>query len=152
MNPGALSAQAVVALGPSGNLTASQRGELELAKARAERAAASRKTTGASGSNAAGRSSSAKRGRGGPSANHNNHSDDDDEDYVASDGELELAKLSPEEQERIITAKLASGTTTDKDARRLKRYGRRRSVDAWQEGYTVDVLVLSLALVPRLQL
>lgn len=120
MNPGALSAQAVVALGPSGNLTASQRGELELAKARAERAAASRKTTGASGSSAAGRSSSAKRGR----ANHP-ATDDNDEDY---DDDIELAKLSPEEQERIISAKLASGTTTDKDARRLKRCGRRRGV------------------------
>ncbi|KAG2426273.1 hypothetical protein HXX76_013030 [Chlamydomonas incerta] len=124
-------------------LTPSQRGELELAKARAERAAAGRHKAAGGGGNGGGGSGggggSNKRQRGGGGSRRSrprddDSSDEDDEDGGggpgsggagdASDGELErLSKLSPEE----LAARLAAGGGgNDKDARRLKRLLRNR--------------------------
>ncbi|PNH07814.1 Transcription factor HY5 [Tetrabaena socialis] len=107
---------------PSRELTPSQRGELELAKSRAERAASGRTKQQPHGGGG-------KRARGGGGRYHEAslpNSDDDDNDGEQSDGELELSKLSPEEQERLLSARLASGGAGDKDARRLKRLLRNR--------------------------
>ncbi|KXZ54492.1 hypothetical protein GPECTOR_4g557 [Gonium pectorale] len=102
-------------------LTLSQRGELELAKARADRAAAGRKA----GPGASGGGGGAKRGRGGGSAGEASVPvSEDDDGGEHSDGELELSRLTPEEQERLLSARLAGGGTSDKDARRLKRQDR----------------------------
>ncbi len=136
----ALAAGAVSLLPPS--LTQSQRGELELAKTRAERAAAGRSRAPGGGGGGAGTAPVAlgggavtapggggggalgtgRRHRGGGEASLPNSDDEDGGDH--SDGELELSRLSPEEQERVLTARLAGGgggAATDKDARRLKR-------------------------------
>lgn len=99
LSPSAAAA-AAAAVGPAG-LTASQRGELELAAARASRVAAST------------RRPPSKRARPVPQ-HHDSDSDSGD------DSDVELAKLPPEEQERLLSARLAAGAN-DKDARRLKR-------------------------------
>ncbi|GLC33470.1 hypothetical protein PLESTF_000444300 [Pleodorina starrii] len=72
---------------------------------------------------AAGGGSKRPRGGGGGGDASMPNTDDDD-----SDGELELSRLSPEEQERVLTARLAGGGAgaSDKDARRLKRLLRNR--------------------------
>ncbi|KAG2486435.1 hypothetical protein HYH03_014882 [Edaphochlamys debaryana] len=114
--------QPTSSLPPGPSLTASQRGELELAKQRAEKAKAAtgRKTPAPSGG--------ARRGR----AMSQPVSDDDDDD---DDGD-ELGALSPDEQERR-----AGGT--DKDARRLKRLLRNR-VSAQQARERKKAYVVSL--------
>lgn len=95
-----------VPFGTAAQLTPSQRGELELAKQRAERAAQGRKPAGT------------KRQR---QQVVEDFSDD------GSDSDLDFSKLSPDEQEKLINEKLANGQGhTDKDARRLKRLLRNR--------------------------
>ncbi|GIL83148.1 hypothetical protein Vretimale_11447 [Volvox reticuliferus] len=125
-------------------LTPSQRGELELARTRAERVAAGRSRTPAGGGGTgatagltAGTSGTGagaggtKRHRGvnvGDMSLPNSDDDDDGGGGEHSDGELELSRLSPEEQERVLTARLATGVSgsSDKDARRLRRLLRNR--------------------------
>ena len=85
-------------------LTASQRGELELAAARAARASTSRKPT-------------SKRARQTPMHLREFTSGDDSSDV---DSDVELQRLPLEEQERLLQQRLATGAN-DKDARRLKR-------------------------------
>jgi hypothetical protein len=85
-------------------LTASQRGELELAAARAARASISRKPT-------------SKRARQTPTHLREFTSGDDSSDV---DSDLELQRLPLEEQERLLQQRMATGGN-DKDARRLKR-------------------------------
>lgn len=100
--------------GPS-KLTTTQRGELELARQRAVRAAAGRKPT--HGGTA---SHQTKRQR--DSAYHSHAHKD--MDFLGSDdgmdSDTDISKLSAEEQERVIAARLAE-TDNEKDARRLKR-------------------------------
>lgn len=128
-----LAPSSVAALPPA--LTPSQRGELELARARAERAAAGRArgpssgafiTAPAAANTDPGSGAAPKRPRGVGSGGGGDASvvnSDDDDGVEHSDGELELSRLSPEEQERVLTARLARGwgSANHKDARRLKR-------------------------------
>ncbi|GLI59973.1 hypothetical protein VaNZ11_002031 [Volvox africanus] len=122
-------------------LTPSQRGELELARTRAERVAAGRSRVpaggGYSGASAGLTAGTSGAGSGGTKRHRGvsvvdmslpNSEDDEDGGGDHSEGELELSRLSPEEQERVLTARLASGGTgsSDKDARRLKRLLRNR--------------------------
>ncbi|GIL65470.1 hypothetical protein Vafri_19249 [Volvox africanus] len=119
-------------------LTPSQRGELELARTRAERVAAGRSRVpaggGCSGATAGLTAGTSGNGSGGIKRHRGvivgdmslpNSDDDEDGGGDHSDGEFELSRLSPEEQERVLTARLAIGGagSSDKDARRLKRYG-----------------------------
>ncbi|GIL65467.1 hypothetical protein Vafri_19249, partial [Volvox africanus] len=122
-------------------LTPSQRGELELARTRAERVAAGRSRVpaggGCSGATAGLTAGTSGNGSGGIKRHRGvivgdmslpNSDDDEDGGGDHSDGEFELSRLSPEEQERVLTARLAIGGagSSDKDARRLKRLLRNR--------------------------
>ncbi|MEW5306956.1 MAG: hypothetical protein WDW36_009383 [Sanguina aurantia] len=103
--------------GPS-KLTTTQRGELELARQRAVRAAAGRKPAHAA-------AHTTKRQRDSAYHSHGHK----DMDFLGSDdgmdSDTDISKLSAEEQERVIAARLAE-TDNEKDARRLKRLLRNR--------------------------
>lgn len=94
----------------STTLSRTQLGELELAKARADKVVAARR--------AAAPKKGRKRRGGDSDASDEDYDDDGDPDY-------DLSRMSAEEADKYIAAKIAAGAS-DKDARRLKRLLRNR--------------------------